>query len=178
MKNTLRVLMFWTLVTGLAYPAVVTGVSQAAFGYQANGSFDGQHSSLMMLPGSSQKLFWARPSACDNAPESAAATQLGPTSAALVQRIQQRRKDYQATMPTQVEIPVELVTSSGSGLDPDISVEGAKLQIPRVARGTGLSPEQLQQLIVNSTRAPQWGLLGTQRVNVPDLNREVERLLK
>lgn len=171
------ILILLTLITGVAYPMAVTGIAQVAFPRQANGSLivkDGQAvgSELIGQPFDAPNYFWGRLSATRPFPYNAAASSgsnLGPTNPALVEAVQARVKalhDAENTWP----IPVDLVTASGSGLDPDISVAAALYQVPRVACARGLSQAQVKALVREYTQARQWGVLGEPRVNVLRLN--------
>jgi potassium-transporting ATPase KdpC subunit len=174
-----------TLITGVLYPLAVTGVAQAAFPYQANGSVivhDGQAigSELIGQSFDRPEYFWGRPSATASVPYNAfdaetltasSGSNLGPLSAALEEREQMRVEALRAADPTnQGPIPVDLVTASGSGLDPHISVAAALYQLPRVARARGMDIEAVRVLVDRYTAGRQLGLLGEVRVNVLKLN--------
>lgn len=172
-------LLFFTLITGLAYTLLITGLGQALFCYQANGSLispGGQvaGSELIGQPFDDPRYFWGRPSATQPYPYNAAASggsNQGPTNPDLLVRFWQRAAAFQsADAPDTTPIPVDLVTASGSGLDPDISVAAALYQVPRVARARGLPEEQLRALVWQHVQGRQFGFLGEPRVNVLDLN--------
>ncbi len=174
-----------TLITGLIYPLVVTGVAQAVFPHQANGSLitrKGQAigSELIGQPFDDSKYFWGRLSATSPYPYNAfdAQTQTGssgsnygPLNPALTDAVKARIQALKAADPgNTAPIPVDLVTASGSGLDPDISPAAALYQVPRVARARGLSEEAVRQLVDQNTEGRQLGILGEPRVNVLELN--------
>lgn len=168
-----------TIITGLLYPLAVTAVAQVVFPQQANGSLilkDGKPigSTLIGQPFDDPKYFWGRLSATGPFPYNAAASSgsnLGPTNPALIAEVQGRIDALQAADPQNTQpIPVDLVTSSGSGLDPHISVAAALYQTPRVARLRGLSEDQVRALVERSTEGRQLGFIGEPRVNVLELN--------
>jgi K+-transporting ATPase ATPase C chain len=177
-------LVMLTALTGLAYPLFVTGVAQAAFPRQANGSLiekDGREvgSSLIGQPFDDPKYFWGRLSATSDANGKAlpynggasAASNLGPTNPALLDEVKGRVDALRAADPdTPAPIPVDLVTSSGSGLDPDISPAAAEYQVHRVAKARGLDEARVRALVGEHTRGRQLGVLGEPRVNVLELN--------
>jgi K+-transporting ATPase ATPase C chain len=158
---------------------VVTGIAQAFFHHQANGSLiekDGRNigSGLIGQPFSDPKYFWGRLSATSPFPYNAAASSgsnYGPTNPALVDAVQARIDALKAVDPANNQpIPVDLVTSSASGLDPDISLAAANYQVARVARYRGLPEEQVKAFVDRFTRGRQFGILGEPRVNVLQLN--------
>lgn len=169
-----------SLLTGLAYPLLTTGIAQAVFPAQANGSL--LHDTKGMPTGSSligQNFtdpghFWGRPSATGPVPYNAALSggaNLGPLNPALVEAVKARVHALRAADPgNTAPVPQDLVTTSGSGLDPHISPEAAHYQAARVARARQLSLAQVNALVQRHTEAPQLGLLGEARVNVVQLN--------
>jgi K+-transporting ATPase ATPase C chain len=168
-----------TIITGLIYPLAVTGVAQVVFPQQANGSLLIQNGKPVgsVLIGQSfddPKYFWGRLSATSPYPFNASASggsNLGPTNQALIDEVQARIDALRTADPNnQTPIPVDLVTSSGSGLDPNISVASALYQIPRVARVRGLSETQVRALVEQYTEGRQFGFIGEPRVNVLELN--------
>jgi K+-transporting ATPase ATPase C chain len=172
-------ILIFTLMTGVIYPLVVTGVTQLVFPSQANGSLivrNGQSvgSDLIGQPFDDPKYFWGRPSATSPFPYNAAASSgsnLGPSNPALMDAVQARVATLKAADPTNAQpIPVDLVTASGSGLDPDISVAAALDQVPRVARVRGMSETVVRALVDQYTKGRQFGFLGEPRVNVLELN--------
>jgi K+-transporting ATPase ATPase C chain len=179
LRPALLLLLLFTLVTGLLYPLLVTGVAQAALPYQANGSLitrDGQPigSALIGQPFTDPQYFWGRPSATGPFPYNAAASSgsnLGPTNPALIEAVAARVDALRAADPANTApIPVDLVTASASGLDPHISVAAARYQVNRVAQARGLPPERVLALVEQHTQGRQLGLLGEPRVNVLTLN--------
>ena len=179
LRPALTSLILFTLITGVAYPLVVTGIAQVVFPAQANGSLivrDGTvvGSALIGQPFDDPRYFWGRPSGTSpfgyNA-GSSSGSNLSPTNPALVSAVQGRVDALRAADPSNTgPVPVDLVTASGSGLDPDISPAGALYQISRVARARGLSPEAVRALVARHTEGRFWGLLGEPRVNVLALN--------
>lgn len=169
-----------TVLTGLIYPLVVTGIAQVVFPRQANGSLivqDGKvvGSSLIGQNFSSDKYFQPRPSAAGESgydATSSGATNLGPTNKALIDLVQQRADDYRKAngLGPNDPVPGDAVTASASGLDPHISPENAALQVARVAKARGLSEQQVRDVVARYTQGPQWGLFGQPRVNVLQLN--------
>lgn len=178
-------LLFFTVLTGLAYPALVTGIAQAIFPHQANGSLievNGQPvgSELIGQQFSDPRYFWGRLSATAPYPynaEASSGSNLGPLNPALVDAAQQRIADLKKYDPTNEQpIPVDLVTASGSGLDPDISVAAALYQIHRVAMMRGLTDQQVRTLVDRYTEGRALGVLGEPRVNVLQLNLALDGL--
>jgi len=177
-------LILFTVITGVVYPLVVTGLAQIFFPHQANGSLmvkDGQAigSELIGQPYDDPKYFWGRLSATSPFPYNAAASagsNLGPLNADLVEAAQTRINALRAADPgNTAPIPVDLVTASASGLDPHISVAAALYQVPRVARARGLSEDQVRTLVEQFTEGRQFGILGEPRVNVLKLNLALDR---
>jgi potassium-transporting ATPase KdpC subunit len=172
-RPALMAILIFTLMTGVIYPLVVTGVTQLVFPSQANGSLivrNGQSvgSDLIGQPFDDPKYFWGP------FPYNAAASSgsnLGPSNPALMDAVQARIAALKAADPTNAQpIPVDLVTASASGLDPDISVAAALYQIPRVARVRGMSEAAVITLVNQYTKGRQFGFLGEPRVNVLELN--------
>ena len=173
-----------TLVTGVAYPLAVTGVAQAAFPRQANGSLVARSagpigSTLIGQSFDDPGYFWGRPSATTDADgkplpynaQSSAASNLGPTNPALVDAVNARIAALKAADPAAAgPIPVDLVTASGSGLDPDISPAAADYQVQRVARARRLPEAQVRALVAAHIEERELGVLGERRVNVLSLN--------
>jgi len=168
-----------TVITGLIYPVVVTGIAQVLFPHQANGSLivkDGKAvgSALIGQPFDDPKYFWGRPSATSPFPNNAGASSgsnLGPTNPDLQKQVQGRIEALRAAEPgNTAAIPVDLVTTSGSGLDPDISPAAALYQVRRVAKARGLEEAAVRQLVERQIEGRQFGLLGEPRVNVLQLN--------
>ncbi len=183
-------LLTLTLITGVAYPLLVTGVAQAAFPRQANGSLverDGHSvgSSIIGQQFDDPKYFWGRLSATSDAngkplPYNGAAStgsNLGPTNPALIDEVNARVAALRAADPdNQGAIPIDLVTSSASGLDPDISPEAAAYQAGRVARARGMSEARVSALVGEHTTDRQLWIFGEARVNVLDLNLVLDAL--
>ncbi|MCL4300014.1 MAG: potassium-transporting ATPase subunit KdpC [Anaerolineae bacterium] len=178
-RPALILLITLTITTGLIYPLLVTGIAQVVFPNQANGSLlyqDGQPagSALIGQPFDAPQYFWGRPSATGPFPYNAAASSgsnLGPASQALLDRVQARVDALRAADPgNTAPIPVDLVTASGSGLDPHISPAAALYQVPRVARARGLSEEAVSRLVAEHTEGRTFGILGEPRVHVLELN--------
>jgi potassium-transporting ATPase KdpC subunit len=179
LRAALVSLIVLTVVTGIVYPLVVTGIAQVLFPRQANGSLivkDGKvvGSSLIGQPFDDPKYFWGRPSATSPFPYNAASSSgsnLSPTNPDLVKAVQGRVDALRAADPgNTVPVPVDLVTASGSGLDPHISPAAALYQVSRVARERKLEPQAVRQLIDQHTEGRFLGLLGEPRVNVLELN--------
>jgi K+-transporting ATPase ATPase C chain len=189
MKNIIRpvVVLFaaLTVVTGLVYPVVVTAVAHAAFPHQANGSLiekDGKAvgSELLGQQFDAPSYFWGRLSATSPNPynpQASGGSNLGPTNPALADEVKGRISALHDADPTNTApIPVDLVTSSGSGLDPDISPAAAAYQIDRVAKARKLSPNDVDALVQRETTGRQFGILGEARVNVLKLNIALDEL--
>jgi len=169
-----------TLLLGVVYPFVVTALAQVLFPQQANGSLIsingtivGSH--LIGQPFSSPGYFRSRPSAAGNGYDAgnSGGSNLGPTNKMLIDRMNGDVQKAQTENPG-VPVPIDLVTTSGSGLDPDISPEAAAFQAPRVARERGMSEADLRALVANHTRGRQLGFLGEPRVNVLELNLDLD----
>ena len=179
LNSALRMLGVMTLIAGGLYPLAVTGIAQITFAAQAHGSLitaEGQiiGSTLIGQPFVAPKYFWGRPSATAPFPYNAnasAGSNLGPTNPALIAQVQARAQALRAADPdNRAPIPVDLVTSSASGLDPHISVAAADYQAARVARERRLSVAHVHALIDQSTTSRTFGVLGEPRVNVLLLN--------
>ncbi|CAB3714938.1 potassium-transporting ATPase subunit KdpC [Trinickia soli] len=189
MKNMLRpVLVLFaalTVITGIVYPVVVTAIGQAVFPHQANGSLiekDGKPvgSELIGQQFDAPGYFWGRLSATTPNPynaQSSGGSNLGPTNPALADEIKGRLNALHHEDPTNTApVPVDLVTSSGSGLDPEISPAAAAYQAARVAKARGLTHEQVDALVAQHTSGRQLGVLGEARVNVLKLNLALDQL--
>jgi K+-transporting ATPase ATPase C chain len=184
-RPALMSLLVFSVLTGFLYPLVVTGLAQTVFPHQANGSliiFKSQAvgSELIGQPFDEPKYFWGRPSATSPFPYNAAASSgsnFGPSNPALVTEAQTRIAALKAADPTNtLLIPVDLVTSSGSGLDPHISIAAALYQVSRVARARGLSESAIRAMVSKFTEGRQLGFLGEPRVNVLELNLALDGL--
>jgi len=179
LRPALVLLGIFTVITGLIYPLLVTGVAQAVFPRQANGSLivkDGQvvGSSLIGQPFDDRKYFWGRPPATSpfayNA-GSSSGSNLSPANPALVKAVQDRVDALRAADPdNKAAVPVDLVTASGSGLDPHISPAAALFQVHRVAKARKLDEAAVQRLVERHTEGRWLGVLGEPRVNVLELN--------
>ena len=186
LRSAVVLLILFTLLTGVAYPLLVTGIAQAIFPVQANGSLIVRSgppvgpigSALIGQPFDDPKYFWGRLSATSPFPYNAAAScgsNYGPLSSALTDAVQSRIAALHAASRAAdpgntAPIPVDLVTASASGLDPHISVAAALYQVPQVARARGLSEDQVRALVAQFTEGRQFGILGEPRVNVLKLN--------
>jgi K+-transporting ATPase ATPase C chain len=185
LRNSIMMLLLMTVITGIAYPLLVTGLAQLIFPGQANGSLIVKQgkpigSELIGQSFTEPKYFWGRPSAtspqADNGTGSGGSN-LGPTNPALTDAVKQRIAALQSADPgNRAPVPVDLVTSSGSGLDPEISPAAAQYQLARVAKARGLSDAQLNLLVAQATSGRQLGLLGEPRVNVLQLNLALDAL--
>jgi potassium-transporting ATPase KdpC subunit len=189
MKNIIRpvVVLFAapTVVTGLVYPVVVTAVAHAAFPHEANGSLIEKNgkavgSELLGQQFDAPSYFWGRLSATSPNPynpQASGGSNLGPTNPALSDEVKGRISALHDADPTNTApIPVDLVTSSGSGLDPEISPAAAAYQIDRVAKARKLSPNDVDALVQRETTGRQFGILGEARVNVLKLNIALDEL--
>lgn len=180
----ITLLIALTVVTGVLYPLVVTIAAQAAFPNQANGSFfataDGRTigSSLIGQAFDAPEYFWSRPSVAGEGYDgmSSAGSNLGPTNQDLIARIADQVKTLQA-VHGDAEIPVDLVTTSASGVDPHISPAGAEYQVARVAAARGIPEDDVRAAIARHTEGPTLGFLGQERVNVLLLNLDLDGLL-
>ena len=191
MKTLLRPLFVTfvalTVLTGVAYPVLVTALAQTLFPHQANGSLIEQGgktvgSSLIGQNFADPGHFWGRLSATTPQPYNASnsgGSNLGPTNPALLDAVKGRVDALHAADPgNAAPIPVDLVTASASGLDPHISTAAARYQIARVAKARKLAPEALDQLVAQHTQTPLWGFFGEAQVNVLELNLALEQLGK
>lgn len=174
-----------TLLTGIAYPLLVTGIAQVMMPRQANGSLiikDGKPvgSGLIGQSFSDPRYFWSRPSATSPMPDNASSSggsNLGPTNPALADAVKARVQALRDTDPgNHRPVPVDLVTASASGLDPHISPAAAEYQLSRVARVRNLNPDAVRKLVVEHTEDRQFGILGEPRVNVLELNLALDAL--
>jgi K+-transporting ATPase ATPase C chain len=185
LRTSLIFLAIFVVITGIIYPLFVTGIAQAFFHRQSNGSLIEENgtvvgSELIGQPFNDPKYFWGRLSATALFPYNAAASSgsnYGPSNPALLEAVQARIDALRAVDPdNKAPIPVDLVTSSASGLDPDISIAAANYQIARVARYCGLSEEKVQALVNQCTESRQFGFLGEPRINVLKLNLALDNL--
>jgi potassium-transporting ATPase KdpC subunit len=184
--------LLFTVLTGLIYPGILTGLAQLIFPYQANGSLvtvNGKviGSALIGQYWTSPKYFHGRPSATLNPTsgtpspyeaDNSTASNLGPTNSVLIQNVQQRVAELKKENPNAPPgpVPVDLVTASGSGLDPAITVAGALYQVPRVAQARGLSQDVVKRLVMDHVTGRFLGIFGEPYVNVLDLNLALDAL--
>ena len=180
LRPSLVMLVLFTILTGLAYPALILGIAQLVFPAQANGSLvrDGGKvvgSELIGQTFAAAKYFHGRPSAAGKGYDGQASSgsNLGPTSKALIDRV---RTDVKAARSDGVtgDVPGDLLTTSASGLDPHISPASARVQIARVAKARGLTEPQVQAIVEGAVEGPLAGILGEPRVNVLLLNRQLD----
>lgn len=186
LKPAAMMLLLLTVLTGVVYPALVTAFAQIFYAEKANGSLikDQQGnllgSTMIGQTFNNPKYFWGRPSATSPYPYNAAASSgsnLGPTNPALLELVKARIAALQAVDPdNKTLIPVDLITASGSGLDPHISPAAADYQIGRIAKVRNIDPEKLRDLVQSHTEARQWDLLGEPRVNVLTLNLALDAI--
>jgi K+-transporting ATPase ATPase C chain len=185
LRRGLVALLVLSLVVGIAYPLVVFGVGQIAYPGAANGSLvhAGGRTVGSALIGQSftdLRYFWGRPSAAGDGydPRASGASNLGPSSAKLDQQVKERLGALLKSSPgaTEADVPAELVTASGSGLDPDISPAAADFQVNRVAKARGLDPAVVQRLVHQHEQGRVLGLFGEPRVNVLELNLALDQL--
>ncbi|HSC99604.1 MAG TPA: potassium-transporting ATPase subunit KdpC [Casimicrobiaceae bacterium] len=184
-RDSLLMLIVMTLVTGVAYPLLVTGIAQLTMSRAANGSIvehDGKAvgSALIGQPFSDPKYFWGRPSATSPMPYNSGASSgsnLGPLNPALADAVKSRVDALRAADPdNRAPVPVDLVTASGSGLDPHVSPAAAAYQTARVAKVRGIAVDRVSALVTQHTRARQLGFLGEPVVDVLQLNLALDTL--
>jgi len=186
--QAVRQTILWTLIAGVAYPVVMTVVSQLLFSRQANGSLVERNgkiigSALMAQQFQGTNYFWPRPSACTygtgaSGLVASSGSNLGPTSGTLQTNVMNNIAAFISgnNLPTNTVVPADMVYASASGLDPHISPEAARLQIARVAVSRGLPEDQVKALVEKFVEQPQWGLFGEPRVNVLLLNVALDEL--
>lgn len=184
LKTAALLLLFFSVLTGLLYPALVTGLAQCLFPWRANGSFIMQNnhwvgSELIGQYFTDPRYFWGRPSATLLFPydaKNSSGSNLGPSNPRLLAIVKERILTLQKADPNNRRlVPIDLVTASGSGLDPDISLAAAFYQVPRIANTRHLSENMLYQLIQKTMQNRTFGILGEARVNVLRLNLELDR---
>ncbi len=185
-RPALVILIVLSVITGLLYPALVTGVAQLFFPREANGSFIEKNgkalgSQLIGQPFSDPKYFWSRPSATSPYPynaSSSSGSNQGPLNPALKGAVEGRIKALREADPdNKASVPVDLVTASGSGLDPHVSPAAAEYQVARVAKARGVDAPKVRALVEQSTEGRQWGFFGEPRVNVLALNLALDGAL-
>jgi|LQYC01.1.fsa_nt_gi K+-transporting ATPase ATPase C chain len=184
--SAIRLFLIMTVLTGIVYPLIITGIGQIVFSRQANGSsitVDGKikGSALVGQKFVSSRYFWGRPSAIDYNPLPSGGTNLGPTSALLRDVVQQRRTLHKWTcaLSSNANIPADMLFASASGVDPHISPAAARLQVNRIANVRGFRAEQRQKivdLVEHFIEPPQWSIFGEPRVNVLLLNVALDQL--
>jgi potassium-transporting ATPase KdpC subunit len=184
-RPAISIFLLLTVVTGVVYPLAVTGIAQLVFPEAAEGSLiliDGKPvgSALIGQSFSAPQYFWGRPSATAPYPNNAAASSgsnQGPLNPALLDAVKGRIAALESADPGNAKaIPLDLVTASGSGLDPHISPAAAQYQVERVARARKLQPEAARALVARSTEGRQWGIFGEPRVNVLKLNLALDSI--
>jgi len=187
LRTSVLLLLILTVITGLIYPLLITAIAQLVFPFKANGSLilKGERvvgSALIGQPFTDSRYFWSRPSATAPFPYNARASSgsnLGPLNPALLDAVRQRVEDLKAADSSNaMQIPVDLVTASGSGLDPHISVMAALYQVPRVARTRGLTEERVRNHVEQHVEGRQWGALGEPRINVLLLNKSLDEAIQ
>ena len=183
-KTSIRFTIVTTVLLGLGYPLFVTGIAAVIFPHQANGSLilkDGAviGSSLLAQSFTSDKYFHPRPSAAGNGYDatSSGGSNLAQSNKVLVARIQGSIDQLAKENPGK-PVPIDLVTTSGSGLDPDITPDAAEFQVPRVAKARGIAEDRIRQLVAQHTAPRQLRILGEPRVNVLELNLDLDKLSK
>ncbi|NVO18556.1 MAG: potassium-transporting ATPase subunit KdpC [Bacteroidetes bacterium] len=182
----LKMIVFFTILTGLLYPLLITSLAQVAFPSEANGSLKLKNgkvigSELIGQSFNDSVYFWSRPSSSGYNAMPGSGSNLGPTSAMLKKMVEERKKNFITLnhLDNSVSIPSEMLFASGSGLDPHISKQSAILQVNRVATARKMSREQKEQLISlieKHTEPPQLSLFGEERVNVLMLNLDVDKI--
>jgi K+-transporting ATPase ATPase C chain len=182
LRPALMMTLLFALLLGIAYPLVMVAIGQLAFPFQANGSLlrDGNRvvgSAILAQGFAADRYFHPRPSAAGKGydPTASSGSNLGPAAKALSDRVAGDVKTMTAAAPGR-PVPADLVTTSASGLDPDISPEAALYQVPRVARARGLDEARLRAMVADATDHPLLGFLGEDRVDVLALNRQLDRL--
>jgi potassium-transporting ATPase KdpC subunit len=185
MKNFVTAILMTivtTVLLGLVYPLIVTGLAQVIFPDKANGQLierDGKiiGSRIIGQPFSSEGYFHSRPSAAGAGYDAGASSgsNLGPTNNTLIERVKGDVEKRQEENPN-VPVPIDIVTTSGSGLDPHISPAAAEFQVPRVARARGMNESEVRRIVREHTEGRQFGILGEPRVNVLELNLALDRM--
>jgi len=183
LKTAMLLFVGFTLLTGLVYPLLMTGIIQIALPEQASGSMivvNGKivGSELIGQNFSSPGYFHGRPSAVNYAGNGSGASNFGPTNAKLMEQVSQRISEVRAenNLSSNATVPSELVLASASGLDPHISMEGAMLQVPRVAVARGIPESEVKVLVYQHIEPAQFGIMGQERVNVLNLNLALDEL--
>jgi K+-transporting ATPase ATPase C chain len=181
--QSIMLTIVFTVMTGVIYPLVITGISQVAFHDQANGSLlmrDGKvvGSELLAQQFTGDKYFWPRPSAGSYATVPSGASNLGPTSQALQSNVTANATAFRTgnKLAADAPVPADMVFTSASGLDPHISPEAARLQVARVAAARSMGMDPVKTLVEKFVESPQWGIFGEARVNVLRLNLALDEL--
>ena len=179
LKPALLITLAFTILTGILYPLSVTGVAQLAFPHQANGSLTPSGSTLIAQNFTKPEYFHPRPSAAGEKgydPTSSSASNLGPTNPALADRLKKDAAAFRKDNPDYTgPIPADAITTSGSGLDPEISPANAMAQSARVAKARNVSTDRIAELVAAHTQGRQFGFLGEPRVNVLELNLDLDQ---
>ena len=187
LKSAIIIFCVLTVITGIIYPLFITIAGQLFFNKEANGSLIYRNgvtigSPLIGQPFNDPKYFWSRPSATSPAQFNAASSQgsnLGPSNTALIQEIRERIKTIKSADPANKDpVPVDLATSSASGLDPDISLAAAYYQVKRIASIRGISENAVQNIISNNTKSRLFGIIGEDAVNVLAANLDLDSYKK
>jgi K+-transporting ATPase ATPase C chain len=187
LRQSLVVLVALTVITGIIYPLAVTGIARGVFPHKATGSLITENgkavgSALIGQPFSDPKYFWSRPSATSPEPYNGAASSgsnLGPTNPALLKAIQERVAALRAADPGNTQpVPIDLVTSSASGLDPDISPAAAEYQVARVAKARAMTEDAVRALVARHTTQALFGFIGAPAVRVLELNLDLDGLVR
>jgi K+-transporting ATPase ATPase C chain len=175
--QSIRQTILWTVIAGMAYPLVITVIAQLSFKSQADGSLLERNgkvvgSELIAQQFTGTNYFWPRPSSGSYATVPSGASNLGQTSGALKTNVMNNASAFITgnNLPTNAAVPADMVYASGSGLDPHISPEAARLQVKRVAASRGWSEDKVAALVEKFIESPQWGIFGEPRVNVLKLN--------
>ena len=178
---SIKIILFFTVLTGIIYPLLITGTSQLIFHDKANGSFINKDnlrvgSSLIAQMFTDDRYFWPRPSAIGYNPLPSGGSNLSATSKILKESVENQRFDFiiKNRLPVGTIVPAEMIFASGSGLDPHISIESARLQSGRVAGARGISQQKVLELIEKFKDNRQFGILGEPRINVLLLNMELD----
>ncbi len=177
----LRLFIFMTVLTGIVYPLVVTGVAQMVSSAKANGSLletagELRGSELIVQKFVSERYFWPRPSVNDYNPQASGGSNLGQDSKELQKKFSERKSQLSKSHPGEGNVPADLLFASGSGLDPEISPEAALFQANRIAHVRNLDVSAVRQLITRLTQPRQMAILGEPRVNVLNLNLALDQI--
>jgi K+-transporting ATPase ATPase C chain len=179
--KSLKVFFFMTLLTGVVYPVLMTGVARTFFPGNSSGRLINHQGTLIGSELIAQKFegtryFWPRPSAVDFNPMNSGGSNLGPTSGELLKAVTSRKEKLKAANPSATSLPQDMLFASGSGLDPHISPQAAIFQIKRIAKVRKISEQTLFDLVHSFTHPRQWGIFGEPRVNVLMLNLALDHL--